>query len=188
MRTVRRVTKDTQPDCGRLLSSVLVGEETLLRVGRSGFGISYAPLPQAQWRDFPPAPEAEMEALLQDECAAVFAAYEGEKLIGVASVRETARGWGELLDIRVDAAYRRTGAARMLLDACDRFCAGRGMHGMRLEASEANPALCQFCEHTGFHLHGVDRMALIYTETEMQKPMARRACALLFYKLCGEDA
>lgn len=184
MRMIHRVTADMLPLPDRLSDAVLTGEDVMLRVGRSGFTLSYVPLSKAEWRSYPPSTEADPACLIQDERAALFAAYEDEQLIGLAAVRTDDKGWAQLLDIRVDAAYRRTGAASMLLDACDRFAAVRGMHGLRVEASESNPALCQFCEHTRFVLHGIDQMALVYSAAEKNKPMARRACALYFYRLC----
>lgn len=187
MRSVQRITREALPLTGHLSDRVLTGEEVLLKVGRSGFGISYLPLNKAEWRAFPPSEESDPVQLIMDERAAVFAAYEDDRLIGTACVRTGEKGWAEVLDIRVDAPYRRTGAAGMLLDACDRFASVRGMRGLKVEASEANPALCQFCEHKGFVLHGLDRMALVYSATEKTKPLARRACALYFYRLCSRD-
>ena len=185
VRVVRRMTLEMLRGMGRLEDGVLVGEETMLRVGRSGFALSYLPLPKAVWRSFPPASGALPEQVLRADKGAVFGAWDGDRIIGLACIRMGSAGWAELVDIRVDASHRRCGIARMLLDACDRFAAEQGARGIRLEASEANPVLCQFCEHTGFVLHGLDRMALVYSEAERSKPMARRACALYFYRLCG---
>ena len=42
--------------------------------------------------------------------------------------------------------------------------------------------MCQFCEHEGFSLQGMDRMALALTEQERMKPLAQRSCELIFYK------
>ena len=187
MRMILRITPEALPLQERITDTVLTGEEVMLRVGRSGFSIGYVPLAKAEWRSYPAAPEADPAKLVHDEQSAVFAAYEDEHMIGLACVRADDKGWAQLLDIRVDAAFRRTGAARMLLDACDRFAIVHGMRGLRVEASEANPALCQFCEHTGFVLHGLDRMALVYSAAEKAKPMARRACALYFYRLSKES-
>ena len=47
--------------------------------------------------------------------------------------------------------------------------------------------MCQFCAHNGFMLGGLDRMALIYTEKERQKPLARRSCALYYYRVSQKD-
>lgn len=184
VRSVHRISLERLGDLGALRDHVLIGEEVLTKVGRSGFSVSYLPLPKAEWRSFAPVPDATPEALVQQENSAVFAAFQGEQFIGIACLRLVPDCcWAELLDIRVDAAYRRTGVGRMMLDACIRYAQSRGMMGIRVEAPESNPVLCQFCEHTGFRLHGLDRMALVYTENERSKPMARRACALYFYLL-----
>lgn len=187
VRSVHRITSESLERIGSLRDRVLIGEEILMRVGRSSFTLSYLPLPKAEWRSFAPIPDAAPEKLVSLENSAVFAAFQGEQFIGIACIRLMSGGWAELMDIRVDAAYRRTGAGRMLLDACIRYAQSRGAMGIRVEVSESNPVLCQFCEHTGFRLHGIDRMALIYTENERNKPMARRASALYFYLLFDQS-
>lgn len=47
--------------------------------------------------------------------------------------------------------------------------------------------MCQFCAHNGFTLGGIDRMALVYSEREKVKPMARRSCALYYYRVSQKD-
>ena len=59
---------------------------------------------------------------------------------------------------------------------------GHGMTGLKMCVTDTNPVICQFCEHCGFSLQGLDRHALIYTELERDKPLARRACQLHFYQ------
>lgn len=183
VRLVRRMAPGQLMGMNRLEDGVLIGEETMLRVGRSGFSISYVPLERAVWRSFPAPPEDEMTEMLRDGRGAVFGATVGSRVIGLSCVRLMRTGWAEIRDIRVDASCRRQGIGRMLLDACERFAQEGGAKGLKMEVSEANPVLCQFCEHTGFMLHGLDRMALVYTEAERSRPMARRACALYFYRL-----
>ena len=43
MRVVRKVTPEMLPLPDTIQGSVLIGEETLLRIGRSGFTIEYLP-------------------------------------------------------------------------------------------------------------------------------------------------
>lgn len=183
VRLVRRMMPEQLLGMKRLEDGVLIGEETMLRVGRSGFSISYVPMERAVWRNFPGPTADELTETLQDGRGALFGAMDGGRIIGLSCVRLIRTGWAEVRDIRVDASCRRQGIGRMLLDACERFAQEGGARGLRMEVSEANPVLCQFCEHTGFVLHGLDRMALIYTEAERSRPMARRACALYFYRL-----
>jgi len=182
MRVIRRVTPETLDRIELIADSVLTGEETLLRITRSGFSVDYMQLSRAEWRVFPPVAAADPARLVMASDAAVFAAFEDERFIGNACVRVTPEGWAEVLDLRVDAAHRRTGVGGMLLDACERFAVQRGMLGLRLSVTEDNPAMCQFCTHNGFALGGLDRMALIHTARERMKPLARRAGLLFFYR------
>lgn len=182
MLTIRRYTADMADKLRPIADASLCGEDVLLRIGRGGFSLGYVPLTRAEWRSFPPPKSVEPAALLGDESAAMFVAFEEDVFIGSAAIRITETGWAELLDIRVDAAHRRLSVARALLDACERFSADRGMAGLRCTATDTNPAACQFLEHCGFTLQGVDRMALIHTPAERDKPLARRACAITFYR------
>ena len=75
-----------------------------------------------------------------------------------------------------------TPTATALIAACERFAERQGMHGLRVTASESNPVLCQFLQHNGFELQGLNRRALIHTPEEREKPLMRRACALYFYR------
>ena len=183
MMTIKRLTIDDLSQWRPISSASLVGEDVLLRVGRGGFALGYVPLPRAEWRDFPTDVSADPRVALSDNQCAFFGAYEDDSLIGSASVRvHPSIRWAEMTDLRVEAAHRRQGVARNLLDFCERFAIKRGMHGLRLSCPDTNPILCQFCEHCGFTLAGVDSKALAYTDSERDKPLSRRAALLTFYK------
>lgn len=182
MLSVRRLTEETLSGVKLLADAVLIGDETMLRIGRYGFELSYLPKQNAEWRSFPVQEEYAAASLLARDDAAVFAAYTDERAIGTASVVCLSSGWAELCDIRVDASHRRQGAATALIAACERFAERQGMYGLRVTASESNPVLCQFLQHNGFELQGLDRRALIHTPEEREKPLMRRACALYFYR------
>ena len=111
-----------------------------------------------------------------------FGTFLDDTLIGVAAVRSVSGGWSEILDIRVDAASRRIGAGKAMLGACQSWAEKKGTCGLKLITTDQNPGMCQFCEHVGFKLQGMDRMALAMTEGERHKPLSQRACELIFYK------
>ena len=183
MLSVRRLTEETLGNVKLLADAVLIGEETMLRIGRYGFELTYLRMQSAEWRSFPPSEGFAPADLIGKPEAAVFAAYaDDERVVGVASVQCLPSGWAELCDIRVDASHRRKGVATALIAACERFAERQGMHGLRVTASESNPVLCQFLQHNGFELQGLDRRALIHTPEEREKPLMRRACALYFYR------
>ncbi len=187
MLIVRRLTKALLDTWQPVAAESLAGEEAVLRIGRSGFSLGYMSLPRAEWRSFPMMEEAEPARLADDPDAAVFAAYQEGRFVGSAAVRATKRGYGDVLDVRVDAPFRRGGVARALLAACERFAAQREMRALRLCCTDNNPVACQFCEHCGFTLQGLDRSALAYAPSEREKPMARRACMLFFYRPIGKE-
>lgn len=181
MVTVRRLTAALMDQLTPLSDAVLVGEEVLLRVGRSGFSLAYAPTERAQWQRFPVAEGFEPAALCGRERTAFYAAFVDGRYAGGAGVR-CEGSWARLGDIRVDAGQRRQGVASALLDACERFACDRGCYGLRAETSDQNPLLCRFLEKRGYVLAGMDRLRLAAEPQERCKPMMKRACALYFYR------
>ena len=183
MLTVRRLTPDLLDRIRPISDASLCGEDVMLRIGRSGFSLGYIPLPRAEWRSFPMPPALQPALVVSDPCAAMFLAFDDEQFVGQAAVYMTPETrWTDILDIRVDAAYRRKGVARALLNAIESFSRKQGMNGLRIALTDDNTVACQFCEHCGFTLQGLDRMALAYTAAERDKPLARRACELYFYQ------
>ena len=183
MLIVRRIRPETLHQVKELADTQLITEEAVLRIGRMGLQLSYSALPKAEWRSFPPVSYAAPAFLVHDENSAFYGAFEGETFIGSAAVTINPHGWADVLDIRVDAAFRRQGAGRMLLEKCASFAAKRELHGLRVACTDTNPGMCQFLEHDGFSLHGFDQMAISQTPDERIKPKSRRASLLYFYRL-----
>ena len=161
---------------------VLCSEAVSVRVGHSGYTLTYLPTGSTRWKVFDPTePACEAMAGLTPG-AFILGAYRDGALAGMAVAANRRSGWCEVLDLRVDAACRQQGIGRMLLDACMRGAAEADRAGLRMLVSDANPAMCQFAEHCGFRLEGIDRLLWAMTPEERIKPMARRACALIFYR------
>ena len=183
MLIVRRIKPETLHLVKELTDAQLITEEVVLHVGRMGMQLSYGLLPRSEWRTFPPVNYAAPAFLVQDDNSAFYAAFDDEKYIGSAAVTLHPNGWADMLDIRVDAAYRRQGAGRMLLDKCASFAQKRELHGLRVACTDTNPGMCRFLEHEGFTLHGFDQMVLSQSPDERIKPRSRRASLLYFYRL-----
>ncbi len=164
-----------------------VDEETVLTVSRSGFLLSYKPKSEGMWRSFPPPAYADAAFVAQDPYSAFFAALEDGKYIGCGAVTACDNGWAEILDLRVDSAFRRQGVGRMLIRSCRVFARQADMHGLRAVCSDQNPVFCHFITDLGFTLQGLDRMALAATKEELAKPVAHRACQLTFYSPLGRS-
>lgn len=182
MLIVKRITSETLHLIRPLTDKCLVSEEARLRINALGFQLSYMPLPRTEWRSFPPVDYADPIIITQDEGSAFYGAFKAEQYAGGAAVTLHPTGWAEILDLRVDAELRRQGIGRELLEKCERFAEKRGLYGLRITCTDTNPQLCQFLEHMGFTLQGVDRMALAMTPQERGKPISRRACQLTFYR------
>ena len=161
--------------------TALVGEAVHLKISRLGFQLDYLPLPRAEWRTFLPVAFSDPAIITQDEASAFFAAFFEGKYIGCAAVTTHPSGWADVLDVRVDPSWRRKGIATALLNHCAHFSHTRGLHGLRIEATDHNPGLCRLCEALGFELAGMDRMAHSRDQRERTKPLLMRPCTLFFY-------
>ena len=181
MTVIRRVTPDTAATVRMIVEPVLVGDVTLLRIGRSSLSLGYLPAKPAAMVAFPPDERIDFASALTDPSMALFAAFEEEQCIGTALVRALG-GWGDVLDIRVAATCCRRGVARSLVEACEAFATRQGAEGLHLAIPDSNPGACQFAEQCGFTLQGFDRMALSLTRAERIKPLAARAVLLHFYR------
>lgn len=183
MLIIRRIKPDTLHQITPLSDTQLVHEEALLRIGRMGLQLGYSPLPKPEWRSFEPVSYADPAFLVHDEASACYGAFEGEKYIGCAAVTANPNGWADILDLRVDAAHRRQGAGRLLLDKCASFAKKHDLYGLRAAVTDTNPVMCQFLEHEGFTLGGFDQMVLSQSPEERLKPRSRRTSLLYFYRL-----
>lgn len=180
---VRRIKADTLHQVIPLADAQLVTEEAVLRIGSFGLQLSYMPLPKPEWRSFPAVEYADPAYLVKDEGSAFYGAFEGEKFIGCAAVTINPQGWADVLNLQVDAAFRRQGVGRMLLDKCASFAKKRELYGLRVACMDQNPGMCQFLEHEGFTLHGFDTMVLSQAPEQRLKPKSRRPSLLYFYRL-----
>ena len=159
----------------------LSGDTVAVRIGRSGLSLGYTPNGSAHWRSFGPCPRALDAFAGYLRGAVILGASLEDRPVGIAAVVDSGRGWCEILDLRVDASCRLQGIGRALLDACRRYAERVGLAGVCMAVSDDNPVMCQFAEHCGFRLEGMDRMALTQMPEERIKPMVRRACELYFY-------
>ncbi len=159
----------------------LCGDTVSVRVSHSGYSLSYTPVGSAHWRDFPMS-EAAQDALAGVRPGAfILLALQDDRPVGIAVAAFSRTNWCEVLDLRVDTSCRLQGIGRMLLDACVRAAERENMAGLRMTVSDGNPAMCQFAEHCGFRLEGIDRLYFAMSPEEKLKPLMRRACALFFY-------
>lgn len=183
MMIVRRIRADALHLVKPLADEELVAEETVLRIGTFGMQLDFRPLPRPEWRSFPPAAPVDPVFLVNHESCALYGAFEDEAYIGYAAVTIHPQGWADVIDLRVDASFRRRSAGRMLLEKCAAFAAKRNLHGLRVVCTDQNPGMCHLLQHEGFSLCGFDTMALTQSPEERLKPKSRRPALLIFYRL-----
>ena len=166
----------------------LCGDTVSVQVTRSGFALSYMPTGTAQWRSFPYSEYAEeiLAGIIPDSF--ILGAEQDGILVGILAARYCRSRWCEIHDLRIDTSCRMQGIGRTLLDACMRNAVRRDMEGLRIVVSDTNPAMCQFAQHCGFKLEGIDRLAYAMSPEERHKPMIRRASALIVYRQTERDS
>ena len=83
---------------------------------------------------------------------AFFVAYDGEKLAGVFGLERLGAPSAELRRMYVDAAYRRQGLARTMLDHAEQACRNAGTRLLTLSTSELQQAALAFYRASGYRL------------------------------------
>lgn len=182
MTVIRRVTTENAASVRMIVEPVLVGDVTLLRIGRSSLSLGYVPARPAVMQAFAPEEHVDFSLALSERDTALFAAFEEDACIGTALVHVRDDGWADIQDIRVAATFCRRGVARSLLDACEAYAVRHGCEGLHFAVPDSNPGACQFAEKCGFTLQGFDKYALTLSRTERSKPLAARAVLLHLYR------
>ena len=168
-------------DLNRMDTRFLAGDRVQLRISRKGFTPEYIPLPVAQWRSLKSFP-AEPNQLLGDPKVACFLAYTEDHLVGQVIVRLGAHRLCEVLDIRIDSRYRRQGIGTELIQTCADWAVRHKRAGLRIEVSDEQSVACQFLEHCGFQLGGVDRLWHSADAEQAQRMPTMRESVLVFYQ------
>jgi GNAT superfamily N-acetyltransferase len=83
---------------------------------------------------------------------AFFVAFDGEKLAGMFGLERLGAPSAELRRMYVDAAYRRRGLARQMLEFAEQACREAGTQMLTLSTSELQQAALAFYRRSGFRL------------------------------------
>jgi putative acetyltransferase len=83
---------------------------------------------------------------------AFFVAYDGDRLAGTFGLENLGTPSAELRRMYVDAAYRRRGLARTMLDYAERTCREAGTAVLTLSTSELQQAALAFYRKSGYRL------------------------------------
>ena len=83
-------------------------------------------------------------------------AYDGEKCIGLAILRDGWLKYMYLYDFKVCTAYRGRGVAQALIEKSKEVCKARGYNGLYTQGQDNNLGACKFYLKAGFHIGGLD--------------------------------
>jgi Acetyltransferases len=161
----------------------LAGEVVSLKVGQTGFSLTYRPIAKAQWRQASPDERFAPEDLISSRDSVCYFAFENEQLVGQIVVFENFNSLAMIQNICVEARLRRQGIGKALMDTATDWAKRHGQKGLMLETRDSNPIACQFFESMGFTLGGLDQLLYTAMPEQQDRPRALRDSALFFYKL-----
>lgn len=93
-------------------------------------------------------------------------AYDNEKCIGLAVMREGFLKYMYLYDLKVNSAYRRCGAAKALIEKAKTIAEEKGYAGIYTQGQDNNLGACLFYIKTGFYIGGFDSNVYKWTKQE----------------------
>lgn len=83
-------------------------------------------------------------------------AYDGDKCIGLAILRDAWFKYMYLYDFKVSGAYRGQGVAQALIGKAKEVCKARGYNGLYTQGQDNNLGACKFYIKAGFRIGGLD--------------------------------
>jgi streptothricin acetyltransferase len=102
-------------------------------------------------------PASDDAAIEPEEDADAYLAHWQGELTGMIELSVAWNRYARVDNLVVDAAWRRRGIARALLEQAFRWCRERNLPGVMLETQNNNVAACRLYAHCGFQLGGFDR-------------------------------
>lgn len=88
--------------------------------------------------------------------AVFLGAYDGDRCIGLAILRDAPFRYMYLYDLKVCGSYRRHGVAAALIRKAKEICLQRNYLGIYTQGQDNNLSACLFYLKTGFYIGGLD--------------------------------
>ena len=96
-------------------------------------------------------------------------AYDSDKCIGLAVMRQSFSKYMYLYDLKVNSAYREKGVGAKLIDECKKLALCKGYIGVYTQGQDNNLAACKFYLKCGFEIGGLDTHVYNGTPQENKK-------------------
>ena len=142
---VRRITKDRAEDVNLPNEPFVQSGRFVPELKEGVWSWRIDPLPEEEELCFPDFPYDASE-----DGTVFFGAYRKDVCIGLAVLRKDLFRYLYLDDLKVCRSCRRTGAGRLLIDACLKEAEEQGMQGIYAVAQDNNVQACLFYLKCGF--------------------------------------
>lgn len=96
-------------------------------------------------------------------------AYEEDRCIGLAIMRDDFFKYMYLYDLKVNAEYRGKGIGAMLIEQCKQAALARGYRGIYTQGQDNNLGACRFYLKCGFRIGGLNTFGYNGTSQENKK-------------------
>lgn len=93
-------------------------------------------------------------------------AYDGEKCIALAILKDAMLKYMYLYDLKVNKAYRKCGVGKALIEKAKVIAAEKGYAGIYTQGQDNNLAACKFYIKSGFYIGGFDSNVYKFTTQE----------------------
>ncbi len=153
--TIQPLNRSTLPDVNRCDGSFTVDSVLALRIEDGLLHIT--PVPVEPYMKRYPQEDRDWSDYIENREKALFLAYLDGKLAGQVQVRLNWNRFACIEDVVVDAALRRHGVGRALIERAVLWAAEKELPGVMLETQNNNVAACRLYESCGFELAGFDR-------------------------------
>lgn len=160
---IRKITAETAADLNLKNDPFSMPGRMVPRLenGVWDYDIEYFEKPQSMT-----FPDENYDFEMLSKNSVIFGAYDGDRCIGVAIYQDYYFKYLYLLDLKVSAGARGSGAGRALIEAGKKAAAERGYRGIYCQAQDDNLNACLFYLKTGFEIGGFDNH--VYNGTSQQ--------------------
>lgn len=153
--TIQELSEQNCGDLNRCNGAFTVNSKLILRAENEV--LSYTVVPVEPYTKEYPHSEIDLDTYLTEEDKGIYIVYCDGQVAGQLMLSHNWNGFAYIDEIIVDAAFRRSGVGRALMQRAIEWAKSKALPGIMLETQDINVAACRFYQRCGFELGGFDR-------------------------------